>query len=64
MNIKINDVQLIEIVISDLKQNLNYFKCMLTKEKPNVFHTDPITDKIMIMKRIDAFNLVLDWYKG
>jgi hypothetical protein len=40
-----------------------FFKCMLTKEKSNTFHTDPITDKIMIMQHIGAFETVLACYK-
>lgn len=62
INIEINDDQLGAIILSDLQETINYFNCMLTNEQPNIFSTNPITDKIIIMKHLDAFKLVQEWY--
>ena len=63
VNIKINDDQLAGIIVSDLEDTLFYFEQALLQAQPNIFSVDAVTDKITIMKHIDAFKLVLDWYK-
>jgi hypothetical protein len=62
INIEINDDQLGEIITNDLADAIAYFQAALTKEQPNIFSLNAITDKIMIMKHIEAFKLVQEWY--
>lgn len=63
INIKIDEEQLAGIIAIDLEDAMDYFKRALYEPQPNIFSTDAVTDKIMIIERINAFQLVLDWYK-
>ena len=63
VNIELDQDQLGAIIVSDLEDTVNYFNCMLTNEQTNIFSTNPITDKIIIMKHLEAFKLVLEWYE-
>ena len=63
INIELDQDQLAAIVTTDLKDTVDYFNRMLTNEQPNIFSLNPITDKIIIMKHLEAFKLVLEWYE-
>jgi len=62
INIEITDDQLGAIITNDLADAIEFFRASLNKERANIFSTDPTTDKIMIMKHIEAFKLVQEWY--
>ena len=63
VNIELDQDQLGAIIVSDLEDTVFYFEEALLQPQPNIFSVDAVTDKITIMKHIDAFKLVLDWYK-
>lgn len=63
VNIELDQDQLGAIIVSDLEDTLFYLEQALLQPQPNIFSVDAVTDKITIMKHIDAFKLVLDWYK-
>ena len=63
VSIELDQDQLGAIIVSDLEDTVFYFEEALLQPQPNIFSVDAVTDKIMIMKHIDAFKLVLDWYK-
>ena len=62
VNIKLDDDQLVAIVAGDLALALEYFQEAMEQHQPNIFSVNAITDKIMIMKHIEAFKLVQQWY--
>lgn len=50
-----------DITRANLKALRDEFKTDLKKERPNVFHSDPVKDKKEIRKRIRAFNLTIEY---
>lgn len=63
VNIKLDDDQLVALVKHDLEQSLGCFLDAMEQSHPNIFSTNEVADKIMIMKHIEALQTVLDWYK-
>lgn len=62
INFNLDDDQLVAIVARDLALALEYFEAAMEQQQPNIFSVNAVTDKIMIMKHIEAFKLVQQWY--
>ena len=62
INFNLDDDQLVAIIARDLALALEYFEAAMEQQQPNIFSCNAITDKIMIMKHIEAFKLVQQWY--
>lgn len=63
VNIDLHPDSVDDITRANLIQLRNDFKEYLKKERPLVFHADPVKDKKEIRKHIRAFDLVIDYLK-
>lgn len=54
--------QIQSILVQELKWDLDNFRKLVKQSKPNVFDTDPETDKKAIRKMIKAYKKILAWY--
>ncbi len=52
-----------DITRANLEQMVSFFKSDLLKERPNVFHKDPVKDKKEIRRYVKAFNSVIKYFK-
>jgi hypothetical protein len=64
MEIKLNSEQLALIAMEELRALRKYFLELMDEEVPNVFSTNPVYDKLLIEKHMEAASLLLSWYEG
>lgn len=62
VSIELDNEQISRLVYDDLMQTRECFLENLESDSPNVFSTNPTYDMILIMKHIEALDLILDWY--
>jgi hypothetical protein len=62
MQIKLDSEQTAHIAQQELQSLLSYFSEIMEEDQPNIFSADPIYDRILIEKHIEAASLLLNWY--
>jgi hypothetical protein len=62
VSIEVNDEQLTDLVVADLKQTLYNLEDELIMGRGGVWSHDPKEDRKMIKKHIKALKLVLEHY--
>lgn len=62
VSIQLDCEQISRLVYDDLMEARECFLEDLENDNPMVFSTNPTYDKILIMKHIEALDLILDWY--
>lgn len=61
--LKVDDQSFDKAMCNELRSSRDYFKQNLEEECPNIFiYDDPVNDKALIQKYIEAFDLVIEWY--
>ena len=61
--IQLEHEQIDHLVFSDLQDTRDCFMCDLENDCPSVFDMNPVYDKSIILKHIEALDLILDWYR-
>ena len=61
--IQLEHEQIDRFVFSDLQDTRNCFMRDLEDDCPGVFDMNPVYDKSIILKHIEALDLILDWYR-
>lgn len=62
VSIQLDHEQISRLVYDELQQTRECFLEDLESDNPSVFSTTPAYDKILIMKHIEALDLLLEWY--
>ncbi len=62
--IEVNDEQLSDLVVADLKQSLKGLRQDLEEARGGIWSYDLKEDRKMIKKHIKALELVIDYYGG
>ena len=61
--IQLEHEQIDHLVFSDLQDTRDCFMRDLENDCPSVFDMNPVYDKSIILKHIEALDLILDWYR-
>ena len=64
ITIEVNDEQLNDLVVADLKQSLQGLKQDLKEGRGGIWSFDPKEDRKMIQKHIKALTLIIGYYGG
>jgi hypothetical protein len=64
ITIEVNDEQLTDLVVADLKQFLQGLKQDLKEGRGGIWSFDPKEDRKMIQKHIKALTLIIGYYCG
>jgi len=62
LSVELNMEEVSRLVFSELLDTRQCFLDDLESNNPSVFSTTPAYDKILIMKHIEALDLLLEWY--
>jgi len=62
LSVELNMEEVSRLVFSELRDTRQCFLDDLESDNPSVFSTNPTYDKILIMKHIEALDLLLEWY--
>ena len=62
VSIQLDCEQISRLVYDDLMETRECFLEDLENDNPMVFSTNPTYDKSLIMKHIEALDLLLEWY--
>jgi hypothetical protein len=62
--IEVNDEQLSELVVADLKQSLCAIKDDLAQGRNGIFSMDPDENRRELKRYIKALTLIVDYYGG
>lgn len=63
LSVELTSEEVSRLVYSELLETRECFLEDLESENPSVFSTTPAYDKILIMKHIEALDLLLEWYR-
>lgn len=64
ISIELDGEQVSQMVFEDLLLTRECFLEDLESDRPGVFTCNPAYDKAMIIKHIEALDLILDWYRA
>lgn len=64
MEIKLDSENIAYIVTEEIRVLRKYFLDLMEEETPNVFSLNPVYDKLLIEKHMEAATLLLNWYEG
>jgi hypothetical protein len=62
--INLDDEQFFNAIYSELEDTRDYFVEQLEVDNPAIFSMNEAYDKIVIAKHVEAFDLVMSWYKN
>lgn len=63
LSVELTSEEVSRLVYSELLETRECFLEDLESENPSVFSTTPAYDRILIMKHIEALDLLLEWYR-
>jgi hypothetical protein len=61
--VNIDGEQISRLVFRELELSLQQLRNDIELDNPQIFSMNEVTDKIQIQKHIDAFELIVEWYR-